>query len=583
MTGNTSRKDNERAASEVTRARRRAAFIATIRHASQVDMAAARPATRPVTALARRPAAPPATPEPQPASRAVSPEPAPALRTPSPGPKMRAVTQDARPEPVLGTRVEPWAERGAPAPRVDSRPERVRATMMEVWAPKWPAMRAEPVPPPPLVVEQDLQRGREIEPAEAPQPPKARPQVVQAPSAGQPKPGLFREEALRQRLSAEEGRGLVRVSPPWTWALLWIVVAGLGAAITASFVGEVEVTGRGRGIIRPTTGVRALTSQINGTVVRVDARSGDRVKAGANLLRIESAATQAQLLEAERELESVRTRFSAASTQQDQHYAEQTDSLKARSRRLLDQIASLRSSEKHFQRRVDADMGLLKKGLVSELAVSDTRDALAQAQRQLNGAEQALDQTRQELASLEARRQEELWQRQQTVSAAQNKRDALAVVMQQSVIQVPEDGIFDVFVRVGETVQAGQVVAKVVPVEAPLQVVSFLAEKDRAFAKSGDEVELELDQLPHSEYGTLKAKVIRIGDDLASQSEVRDALGDGQKLEAPAYRVELEITDAHAAEAAGVKLRTGTLLNARYTLRRQKPITMVLNPLKKWL
>jgi multidrug resistance efflux pump len=343
------------------------------------------------------------------------------------------------------------------------------------------------------------------------------------------------------------------------------------------------VTGRGRGILRPTTGVRALTSQITWTVVRVDAQSGDRVKAGATLLKIESATVQGQLLEAERELEAVRTRFAAASSQQDQHYEEQIQSLRDRSNRLGEQIASLRTSERHFKRRVDADLGLLKKGLVSELAVSETRDALAQAQRQLSGAEQALDQTKQELASLESRRQDELWQRQQTVNAAQNKRDALALVMRQSVIEAPEDGTVEaLLVGVGDTVQAGQSVGKIVPVESALKGVSFLAEKDRAFVKAGDEVELELDQLPHAEYGTLKAKVVRIGDDHASPSEFQDALGEGQKLEMPSYRVELEITDSHAAKAAGVKLRTGTLLSARFTLRRQRLITLVLNPLRKW-
>ena len=497
MAGTPTRRDAARTSEEVSKAKRRAAFIATIRRASQVEVAAARPATlpapRPPTGLATRPPSPPAE-------------------------VIRSATR----------KVEPAAE---------------------------PPKRS-----------------------------KASTQIVQAPKPSpQPTPELFRAEALKHRLSSEEGRGLVRVSPPWTWALLWLVVLGLGSAVAASFIGQVEVTGRGRGILRPTTGVRVLTSQMTGTVVRVDVRSGDHVKAGATLLRIESPTAQGELLQADRNLESVRTQFTAVAAQQDQHYAEQIESLKSRARRLTDQIGSLRTSESHFQRRVEADMGLLKKGLVSELALSDTRDALAQAQRQLSSAEQALDQTRQELATLESRRQDELWQRQQTVSAAQNKRDALALAMQQSVIQAPEDGTVEALVaRVGETVQAGQILAKVIPVDAPLQVVSFLAEKDRAFAKAGDEVELELDQLPHAEYGTLRAKVIRIGNDLASPSEIRDALGDGQRLEAPCYRVELAVTDAHAAEAAGVKLRTGTLLNARFTLRRQKLITLVLSPLKKW-
>ena len=329
--------------------------------------------------------------------------------------------------------------------------------------------------------------------------------------------------------------------------------------------------------------MRVLTSQISGTVVAVDARSGDHVKSGATILRIESAAVEGQLLEADRELQAVRGRFSAVASQEDHHYAEQIESLRSRARRLTDQIASLVSSVSLQQRHVEADRQLLAKGLVSEMSVADTQESLAQAQRQLSGAETTLDQTRQELASLEARRQDELWQRQQLLSSAQNKRDALALVMRQNVIQAPQDGTVEgLSVKVGEVVQAGQAVGKIVPVESALQVVSFLAEKDRAFAKPGDLVQLELDQLPHAEYGTLKAKVTRISDDLASPAEISEAVGDGQKLAAPCYRVELEITDAHAAEAAGVKLRTGTLLEARFTLRRQRLITLVLSPLKRW-
>ncbi|HET7752668.1 MAG TPA: HlyD family efflux transporter periplasmic adaptor subunit [Anaeromyxobacteraceae bacterium] len=403
--------------------------------------------------------------------------------------------------------------------------------------------------------------------------------------AAQPSPKLFREQALKHRLAAEEGRGLVRVSPPWTWAILWCVVAGLGAAIVASAVGQVEVTSRGRGVLRPTAGVLALTSQMTGTVARVERRSGERVEAGDTLLVIDSPAAQAQLLEADRQLDAVRTQFAGVATQQDRHYAEQIDSLRARAKRAEEQIDSLRSSVVRQQQRLQADEQLLAKGLMSRLAVAETRESLAQAQRQLSGAQQSLDQSRQELASMEARRQDELWQRKQMLDAAQTKRDSLALVLQQREVKASHAGVVEAMtVKVGEAVQAGQILGKIVPTESPLQVVSFLAEKDRAFAKPGDEVRLELDQLPHAEYGTLRAKVVRIGDDLASPQEMREALGDDQKIleMPPSYRVELQITDAGPADAAHVKLRTGTLMNVRYTLRRQKLITMVFTPLKRW-
>ena len=51
----------------------------------------------------------------------------------------------------------------------------------------------------------------------------------------------------------------------------------------------------------------------------------------------------------------------------------------------------------------------------------------------------------------------------------------------------------------------------------------------------------------------------------------------------PTFRVELRLVDSRAAAQAGIPLRSGLLLNARFTLRRQRLITLVLDPLRKWL
>jgi hypothetical protein len=69
---------------------------------------------------------------------------------------------------------------------------------------------------------------------------------------------------------------------------------------------------------------------------------------------------------------------------------------------------------------------------------------------------------------------------------------------------------------------------------------------------------------------------------LASPYELQEALGPNSKLEASVYRVELKVLEDEAARKAGIRLRTGMLLNARLTLRRQRPITLVLDPLRRW-
>ena len=400
----------------------------------------------------------------------------------------------------------------------------------------------------------------------------------------QPSPNLFRQEALDHYLQVEEERSLVRVSPPWTWTLLGIVLAALGSALLAALLGRVEVNGRARGILRPLDGVRMLVSQVQGTVSAVEAQSGQRVPAGKPLLRIDAPAVQAQLLEACRQTQTIRQDFHSAAHRQDQAFAQQALRLQGRIRKLQAQIASQAVSVATFERQLKANLTLEQAGILSVAQADQAREALAQAQRQLNHQEEALEQAAQERAALASHREDSLWQRKQTIHTAEARAEALAFLLGQTVLAAPQDGVVEaMLVRPGEVVQPGQPLGKLLSLDSPLRVVCFLAEKDRAFVTAGDGALLELDQLPYAEYGTLRAQVTRISDDLASPFEIREALGEHQDFTLPTFRVELRITDARAAEAARVRLRSGMLAKVRFTLRRQRLITLVLDPLRKWL
>jgi len=397
-------------------------------------------------------------------------------------------------------------------------------------------------------------------------------------------PELFRQEALRHYLQAEEGRGLVRVSPPWTWALLLALLSALGTALAASLVGKVEVNGRGRGILRPRTGIRVVQAKVDGTVGRIEARSGQQVRAGDVLARIEAPPVQAQLLEARRQLEAVRGHYRVTTALQDRAYAEQARRFRGREDRLKGQIDSQGQSVALLERNLGRELALEREGIVSAAAADRAREALAQGRRQLARLEQSLEQAAQEWAALDHARQESLWQRGQTIRQAEVRAEALGFAAGQALLTAPEEGVVEsMLVKPGEGVRAGQAICKLVPQAAPLHVVAFLEEKDRAFVKAGDEVRLELDQLPYAEYGTLRARVERISTDLASPFEIHEALGDNALPDRPTFRVELELTDCAAAARAGVPLRSGMLVHARFTLRRQRLATLVLHPLRKWL
>jgi multidrug resistance efflux pump len=398
-----------------------------------------------------------------------------------------------------------------------------------------------------------------------------------------PDPGPFREEALRQALQAEEGRGVVRVAPPWTWALLGVALSGVVTGLLAACLGRVDIHGRARGILRPRSGVRVIVARLDGTVEGVLARSGQEVRAGQGLVRLEAPPVRAALLEAERHLETVRRDFAAAARRQDRAHAEQTRRLARRGATLEEERRNQGQCLLLAERNLARNLDLEREGVQSPARVDEVRDALAQARGHLSRCDHALEQLSQERASLDQGRQETLWQRSLTIRSAETRLASQSLLLAQREHPAPEDGVVEaMLVHPGEVVRAGQALCKLIPREAPLQVVAFLPERDRAFVRAGDEVVLELDQLPYAEFGTARAKVERISDDLASGFELQEALGDQPLAQVPAFRVELRLTDTRAPLRAGIRLRSGMLLQARFTLRRQRLVTLVLDPLRKW-
>lgn len=151
-------------------------------------------------------------------------------------------------------------------------------------------------------------------------------------------------------------------------------------------------------------------------------------------------------------------------------------------------------------------------------------------------------------------------------------------------LAAPEDGVVEsVECRPGDLLQPGQTVFRFVSAQDRLQVVAFLLEKDATYVKEGDLVAIELDAYPYTEYGALKAKVSRVGVGPVSLRELQETLGEAQeRREGAMHRIEMDLLPP-TRRLAGVQLRSGMMLQARFTLRRERLLSMVLDPLKRWL
>lgn len=396
--------------------------------------------------------------------------------------------------------------------------------------------------------------------------------------------GLFRVQAQEHLLQGDGDDTPLRVSPPWTWAVVCIVSIALIALILASLFGSVEVNVRAPGIVRPAFGLRPIASPTRGTVAEVTARSGEAVEAGQVLVRLDAPDLQAERLQAERRVELLSTRLAAVTDTQTRLHHSQASNVSGRIDKLKTQLESQRRTVAVYRQKWQAMNELAQSRMVGSLAVAEAQEQMFRAERELMGFEQGVEAARQELAALDSRQQADLWQYEQALADAQARLQALRIVADQLVVRAPVAGVLEALVVApGDSVEPGQMLAKLIPKGVALQAVVFLPEQHRAFVKPGDPVELELDQLPYGEFGTVRARVRRISQDLASSHEVRDALTDPRDLVGSSYRVELDLAADGATRAAHVGLRSGMLGQARFTVRRQRPITLFLQPLRKWL
>lgn len=390
----------------------------------------------------------------------------------------------------------------------------------------------------------------------------------------------FRQEALDHYLRRENAATVLNVSPPSIWALFWIITVAMLIGIVTSFLVRVEVTADGPGILRPRTGVRLLVTQTAGVVTEVYAHSGQFVHAQRPIVRLDSAPLRAELLEAEGRIQMLRAdvdrfgRGQAAYTMQQQHSIESRISL------LKAQMASLDETIAARVQKYEGDQKLAASGLFSPTTLAESRESVEVSRRERRQLEESLSQAYQELSSVAFETERARSAKEDELRGAVARHDALAFSLKQLTVIAPIDGYVEaMLVRPGDVLQNGSSIGKLIPAAPEMHIVAFIPERDRAFIKTGDSVRIELEQLPWTEFGALDGRITQISSDLASQYALKDAFGEQSPVTGPSYRVEVSLT----GNRKQLPLHPGMLLTVHYTLRKQRLITIILQPLQRWI
>lgn len=344
---------------------------------------------------------------------------------------------------------------------------------------------------------------------------------------------------------------------PLTGARLIILASAIGFALFLLWaaIAQVDEVTSGQGTVIPSSKAQIIQSAEPATIRELMVRSGERVRRGQLLARLDDTQSASELGQIEAETRSLSARSarlqregmggSSSCTGGDCSgeaalQAMRTSALRSRVgalNALADQrrremseaqatIASLRGSLALAQRQVEMLEPLAAKNIVPQTELLTARREVNDLQGRINAAQEQASRAMAGVREAQAQAAEASFTFRQDALNERSQINTKIAVNEQSLrgargrlgrseIRSPVDGIVnDVQVTtIGGFVQAGQKILEVIPLGEKLLIETRIKPSDIAFIKVGDKALVKVTAYDFSIYGGLEGRVVQVSAD----------------------------------------------------------------------
>jgi membrane fusion protein, adhesin transport system len=348
--------------------------------------------------------------------------------------------------------------------------------------------------------------------------------------------------------------------------VIFASACGFALFLIWAMLAQVDEVTRGQGRVIPSSKVQVVQSLEPASIRTILVRSGQHVRKGQLLVRMDNTESSSQLGQIEAENRSLAARAARLEREGEgetvgctggpecadeamlqsvraQALRSRLEGLNAaveqRRRDLGESLAtveSLRGSVTLAQRQVDMLTPLAAKSIIPQTELLTARRELVDTQGRLAAAQQAASRASAGIRQAQADaaranfefRQEALNEKSQVAAKIAVNSESLrgaAGRLQRSEIRSPVDGIVnDVQVTtVGGFLNAGQKIMEVVPLGEKLLVEARVAPKDIAFIRVGDKAIVKVTAYDFSIYGGLDGKVVQVSADSIYDEATKEA------------------------------------------------------------
>jgi membrane fusion protein, adhesin transport system len=403
--------------------------------------------------------------------------------------------------------------------------------------------------------------------------------------------------------------------------LLWIIAGFVIIFIVWAALTDLDRTVRGQGRIIPSSQLQIVSNLEGGIVEAILVSTGDLVRRGAALIRLDETATgsdyssnQAQFdalrvkiarLEAEvagrqpnfppatnrsmaeqiaierslhasrmADLNSLLTAARARVTQAERAVAEAEAALASRRSALTAAQTELNLIRPLVERGIEPRLSLVQTENAAAVASSDVAAAAAAVTRAQSSVAEARASLAQQRQDWRSRAAQELAAAQAEMVALRRTLPALSERVERTIVRSPLDGRVNrvLVTTVGGTVSPGQPLVEIVPTEENLLIEAHIRPSDIAWVRMGQEAKINVTAYDSSVYGSLEGEVVSISPDSTVNEETGESF----------YTVRVA-TDDQLIDASGQPLEIGPGMIAEVNLLgdERSVLSYILSPITR--
>ncbi|MGM0501603.1 MAG: NHLP bacteriocin system secretion protein [Bacillota bacterium] len=406
---------------------------------------------------------------------------------------------------------------------------------------------------------------------------------------------IFRKVSLERLSSPEQLDKLMKVTTPKSWIALIGLLAMIFIVVLWGIFGRIPTKIQGQGILIQSGGLLTVRHVTSGRISDIKVVSGDFVRKGEVIARIEKPDLMNQIQEANINLNELKERREQVREFNTQNMKIQQEYITQQEENINSDIEDLRAEVRRLNKKIETQEMLYQEGAITKEVLISTEQRVNDVQREIARKKNQLKKIESDKLELEEQQKQELIQITQSIEETDRKLKRLKEQLNfySQVVSSHTGVITGVMVNRGALITAGTRIANIEPrgkdiknLEADIYVP---ISKGKEISR-GMEIQISPSTVMKEEYGLMLGRVTYVSEypatreavikDLNNENLVNSLIGRQAVIKVKAELIPSSQTESGyrwtSKGGPPEQIKSGTLATGMIITEEKRPISLVI-------